>query len=107
MLLGPAGFAMGFPFPIGMLAFGAHRGACLLAVNGAASVLASVFSLALAIVAGFFMTAVVGAALYAAAYLLVRRELVGESYDTAGSAVSSAESEAARAIVAAGSSPRL
>src|SRR6266542_274259 len=46
LLLGPAGFAMGFPFPIGMHAFGDQPGAWFWAVNGAASVLATVFSLA-------------------------------------------------------------
>src|SRR5262249_11345087 len=72
LLLGPLGFAMGFPFPSGFSAFGQHNRAWFWAVNGAASVLASVFSLAFAIVAGFFATAVVGAGFYAIAYLLVR-----------------------------------
>jgi hypothetical protein len=72
MLLLPAGFAMGLPFPSGMQAFGQSDRAWFWAVNGAASVLASVFSLAFAIAVGFFATTIVGAAFYLAAYGLMR-----------------------------------
>jgi hypothetical protein len=110
LLLAPAGFAMGFAFPSGMQAFGQRNGAWFWAVNGAASVLASVFSLAFAIVAGFFATAIVGAAFYAVAYMLIRGELIpksdrGEGFvdrpvrtETASSVLTPGESKAARSV---------
>lgn len=68
VLLVPAGFLMGFAFPLGMIAFKDEDRPWFWAMNGAASVLASVFSLALAMVVGFVGAAVAGVLVYAAAY---------------------------------------
>jgi hypothetical protein len=72
-LLAPAGLLMGFPFPSGMIVFEDEHKPWFWAMNGAASVLASVFSLALSMVAGFSAAALMGAGFYVAAYLLLRR----------------------------------
>jgi hypothetical protein len=79
LLLVPAGFAMGIPFSTGMLRFAGGSRAWFWAVNGAASVVASVFSLAISMTAGFQATMFVGAALYLAA-----SGLVGGDADAAG-----------------------
>jgi hypothetical protein len=70
ILLVPAGFLMGFAFPLGMVAFKDDDKPWFWAMNGAASVLASVSSLALAMVVGFVGAAIAGVAIYAAAYAL-------------------------------------
>jgi hypothetical protein len=72
VMLVPAGFLMGFAFPIGMVAFGDRHRAWYWAINGAASVLASVVSLALAMNFGFLRTGYLGAALYLPAWLLLK-----------------------------------
>jgi hypothetical protein len=69
----PAGFAMGFAFPAGMLRFGDGNKPWFWAQNGAASVLATVFSLATAMVVGFAHVVDLGVAAYLAAVLLLRR----------------------------------
>src|SRR5262250_409859 len=53
VVLVPTGFLMGFPFPLGMSSWSEEHKPWLWAINGAASVLASVFSLALSIEVGF------------------------------------------------------
>ena len=73
-VLVPAGFLMGFPFPLGMAACPEEHKPWLWAINGAASVLASVFSLALSMQLGFKLTTVVGVACYLVALLLLRRK---------------------------------
>lgn len=71
-LLFPAAFLMGFAFPLGMVRFGEAPRAWYWALNGAAGVLASVLSLALAMEFGLSRVAGLGAALYVAAWLLLR-----------------------------------
>ena len=66
------GFCMGFPFPAGMMRFDARDRAWFWAVNGAASVVASVFSLALSMSFGFSLVIFAGVALYVVAWLLLR-----------------------------------
>ncbi len=70
-LLIPPGFVMGFCFPLGMQRFGEEHKAWFWALNGAASVLASVLSLALAMQLGLTAVAFIGAGLYALAWLLL------------------------------------
>jgi hypothetical protein len=70
-VLVPTGFLMGFPFPLGMASWSEEHKPWLWAINGAASVLASVFSLALSIEVGFTMATTFGIAFYLAAYLLL------------------------------------
>ncbi|MFT3768873.1 MAG: hypothetical protein QM820_25805 [Minicystis sp.] len=70
LLLAPAGFLMGFPFAAGMTAFGDAHKPWFWAMNGSASVLASVCSLAVSMSFGFTRAAVVGAGFYLIAYLL-------------------------------------
>ena len=67
----PAGFLMGFCFPLGMVRFGDGNKAWFWAVNGAAGVLASVSSLALSMELGYWVVANLGAGLYVAAWLLL------------------------------------
>jgi hypothetical protein len=62
---------MGFAFPLGMVAFQDDDKPWFWAMNGAASVLASVFSLALAMAIGFFGAALAGIVVYVAAYGLL------------------------------------
>jgi hypothetical protein len=69
-LFGLAGFAMGLPFPLGMASFGEGRRPWYWALNGAAGVLASVGSLALAMELGLAAVAYFGAGCYLVAWLL-------------------------------------
>jgi len=71
LLLAPAGFLMGFCFPLGMLRFGDESKAWFWALNGAAGVLASVGSLALCMELGFANVAFIGVAAYLAAWVLL------------------------------------
>jgi hypothetical protein len=71
-ILVPAGFVMGFPFAVGMSSFGDEHKAWFWAMNGSASVLASVFSLALSMVVGLSSAAICGVGFYALAYVLLR-----------------------------------
>ena len=68
----PAGVLMGFAFPTGMVTFGEANKAWFWAVNGAASVLASVSSLALSMTFGFEAVALAGVALYGVAVLALK-----------------------------------
>jgi hypothetical protein len=70
-VLVPTGFLMGFAFPLGMANYAQEHRPWLWAINGAASVLASVFSLALSIEVGFLLATTFGIAFYVAAYLLL------------------------------------
>jgi hypothetical protein len=70
--IAPAGFVMGFFFPLGMMRFGDGHKAWFWALNGAAGVLASVLSLALSMEFGFRTVAWLGAGLYAMAWGLGR-----------------------------------
>jgi hypothetical protein len=70
-VLVPAGFLMGFPFPIGMAACPEEHKPWLWAINGAASVLASVFSLALSMQFGFKLTTICGVAFYLIAFVIL------------------------------------
>src|SRR5262249_41119033 len=67
-VLVPTGFLMGFPFPLGMSSYPEEHKPWLWAMNGAASVLASVFAVALSIEVGFTLATTVGIASYLAAY---------------------------------------
>ena len=71
LLLAPAAFLMGFCFPIGMVRFGERSRAWFWALNGAAGVLSSVLSLALAMQFGLAMVGQLGAAVYVVVWLLV------------------------------------
>ncbi len=72
-LVAPAGFLMGAPFPLGMMLSGSDSGearvvrAWFWAMNGMASVLATVLALASAMSIGFVATVTLGAAAYALA----------------------------------------
>ncbi len=68
--IAPAGFAMGMFFPLGMVRFGDTHKAWFWALNGAAGVLASVASLALAMGLGFAMVGYLGVAGYVLAWVL-------------------------------------
>jgi len=70
-LLLPVGFVMGLFFPMGMARFGSPNRPWFWALNGAASVLASVASLALAMTFGLLAVGYVGAGVYAIAWLLL------------------------------------
>ncbi len=70
-LLVPCGLGMGLMFPLGMRRFGEEAKAWYWALNGAASVLASVVSLALAMEIGFLMVAYLGSAMYVLAAVLL------------------------------------
>jgi hypothetical protein len=70
-VLVPAGFLMGFAFPLGMASYSDEHRPWLWAINGAASVLASVFSLALSIEVGFTRATAFGIAFYFLAYVLL------------------------------------
>lgn len=72
LLILPAALMMGLFFPLGMIRFGDDNKAWFWALNGAAGVLASVASLALAMEFGFLRVAFGGATLYFAAWLLLR-----------------------------------
>lgn len=72
LVLIPAGVLMGFAFPLGMLAFGDENKPWFWAINGASSVLASVFSLVLAMRFGFSATVLMGSALYVVAWAVLR-----------------------------------
>ncbi|MBI4750685.1 MAG: hypothetical protein HY774_19540 [Acidobacteria bacterium] len=71
VLLFPAGLVMGFAFPTGMGLFSNQNMPWFWAMNGIASVLASVFSLAIAMTIGFFYTALFGVVAYVLAYLVL------------------------------------
>ncbi|RLB57780.1 MAG: hypothetical protein DRI90_17565, partial [Deltaproteobacteria bacterium] len=71
LALAPAGFTMGMFFPLGMVRFGDAHKAWFWAVNGAAGVLASVVSLALAMELGFAAVGIMGAVAYVLAWLLL------------------------------------
>ena len=71
-LLVPAGFLMGFGFPTGMIRFGDEGKPWYWAINGAFSVLASVLSLAAAMMVGHTGVAYGGIVCYLFALLLLR-----------------------------------
>ncbi|MBI2388688.1 MAG: hypothetical protein HYV09_03640 [Deltaproteobacteria bacterium] len=73
LVVSPVAVAMGFAFPSGMIAFGEENRPWMWAVNGAASVLASVSSLALSMAFGFTRVLWLGAACYAVAALVLAR----------------------------------
>ena len=90
-LLLPLGFAMGAPFPAGMLRFDDVDRSWLWAVNGASSVLASAAALAVAMVTGLTITMVVGVLAYLVAVLVwmqsqPKEEAVASAPDEAGAA---------------------
>lgn len=72
LLITPTSFVMGCCFPLGMIRFGDGNKAWFWALNGAASVLASVLSLALSMEIGLSHVAALGALLYLAVWLLLR-----------------------------------
>lgn len=72
-LLLPPAFLMGFPFPMGMSSFGESHKPWFWAMNGAFSVVASVTSLALSMLAGYEVVAYAGAAIYLIAWGLFSR----------------------------------
>ncbi|HEU4725158.1 MAG TPA: hypothetical protein VFU59_07660, partial [Candidatus Eisenbacteria bacterium] len=70
-LLALPGFFMGFAFPSGMMRFGADRTAWFWAMNGIASVVASVVALALTMTFGLTTTVFIGVVAYVIAVLLL------------------------------------
>jgi hypothetical protein len=84
VLLGPLGFLMGMPFPLGMKLANVTAPRMvpwLWGINGTLSVLASVLSIFLALIGGFTFVALVGQAAYAIAFvviLLASRRQTGE-----------------------------
>ncbi|MCA9726169.1 MAG: hypothetical protein R3E12_02580 [Candidatus Eisenbacteria bacterium] len=73
VLLLPAGYLMGFGFPVGMIRFRDDAKPWFWAINGAFSVLASVLSLAAAMLIGHTAVAYVGTVAYVAAVLLLQQ----------------------------------
>jgi hypothetical protein len=71
VVLVPAGFLMGFPFALGMATYAEEHKPWLWAINGAASVLASVFSLAISMEVGFTLATTFGVIFYLFAYVLI------------------------------------
>ncbi len=72
LVLLPAGFFMGFAFPIGMRCFGDPDKAWFWAMNGVMSVVGSVLSLGLAMAMGFSNVVLIGSGAYVVAWLLLR-----------------------------------
>jgi len=72
-IVAPPSYLMGFAFPLGMMRFGEGNRSWFWAVNGATSVVASVSTLALAMVFGFAAVQAVGIVCYVAAGLLLWR----------------------------------
>lgn len=70
-LIAPAGFLMGFCFPLGMVVFGDEDKAWFWAVNGATGVMATVLALVVSMASGLTLTGYLGAAAYAAAVALL------------------------------------
>jgi hypothetical protein len=81
-LLVPCGVLLGCFFPLGMVRFGEPHKAWFWAVNGAASVVASVVSLALAMETGFSRVGYLGVGLYVVAWLLFRGKSVQSAAGT-------------------------
>lgn len=73
-LLLPPSFLMGLPFPLGMVRFGDANKPWFWAMNGAFSVLASVTSLALSMIAGYRVVGWVAAGVYVGVALLYARK---------------------------------
>jgi hypothetical protein len=76
LLIAPAGFAMGMPFPRGLARLEQRHAPSVRwawSLNAASSVLGSVLSIVLAIYLGLTQTLLVGGALYLAALLVARR----------------------------------
>ncbi len=86
-LLAPCGILLGCFFPLGMVRFGEPHKAWFWAVNGAASVVASVVSLALAMELGFCRVADLGVGLYVVAWLLFRGKPTEPVAETAPDAI--------------------
>ncbi|MGE3173885.1 MAG: hypothetical protein AB7O97_14770 [Planctomycetota bacterium] len=77
LTIAPLAFAMGIPFPTGLgLLSGEAKGvvAWAFGVNGAASVMASILSILVAMEAGFFVVTLLAAALYGAAAFCAPRQ---------------------------------
>ncbi len=75
LMVAPAGFLMGMPFPSGLNRLGlglSHRIPWAFAVNGATSVVASVLAQTVALSGGFSWVLLIGGACYAVAYAVVR-----------------------------------
>jgi hypothetical protein len=72
LLLAPPGFLMGLAFPLGMVAFGDAHKPWFWAMNGAASVLASVLSIGLSMSFGFSNVLCLGVLCYVIAWLFFR-----------------------------------
>jgi hypothetical protein len=89
-LLLPCGILLGCFFPLGMVRFGEPHKAWFWAVNGAASVVASVVSLALAMEMGFSRVAYLGVGLYVVAWLLFQGRNPLPTTETAPGPISSA-----------------
>jgi hypothetical protein len=76
LLIFPAGFLMGMPFPVGLARLETWHSPSVRwawSLNAAASVLGSVAALVFAIYFGLLQTLFVGAALYGIAFLIVAR----------------------------------
>jgi hypothetical protein len=71
VLLAPLGFVLGFPFPVGLRLFGDEDISWYWALNGAAGVLATVSSVALAAYIGFSGTIALGIAAYIIAAIVI------------------------------------
>jgi len=76
LVLAPLGFLMGMPFPNGIMILEENAPGLIpwvWGINGAASVLASILSMLLALSFGFKMVLVVGALCYLGAWFLIPR----------------------------------
>lgn len=79
LVMMPAGFLMGIPFPLGMRALGNRNHALIpwaWAVNGCFSVLAPVLAVMLAMVWGFSLVFALGAVMYGLAFVVGTRTLL-------------------------------
>jgi hypothetical protein len=83
VVLAPAGFAMGFAFPSGMAAFSEQNKPWFWAMNGVASVLATVVALCVSMMLGFSGAVWLGAVIYAAAWVLLRGALAQSTREEA------------------------
>jgi spermidine synthase len=83
LVLLPAGFCMGFAFPIGMRRFGDPDKAWFWAMNGVMSVVGSVLSLGLAMAMGFSNVVLIGVAAYVVAWFLLQARTTRERTTTA------------------------
>ncbi len=76
-----SGFFMGFAFPTGMIRFGDGNKAWFWAINGAAGVLATIFSLAISMTIGIINTVFLGVLVYFIAAILMKGKVAEPPFE--------------------------